>query len=179
MGAMHAPYRTDGSATTALVVRKPTAPIGAAQWVSYATTAVATVLMGVFGGAAAAVGTVSALTLVHRLIWNPSVDAADAVTALPFPVVHDRNDAMAFGANHRVLAVIVRLREFDAAIVGALPKGVNARVSGTELTLTGKLRSRTQLASLLTTWGVAVHGRVGIMSVEVAWSRTSGPPMSL
>lgn len=175
MGAMHTPYR-DGSGTQALVVRKT--PTAAAPTVAAAVVAGLSVTMGIAFGPVVALSALTALMLGHRAIWNPGVDAADALVALPFPVTHDRNDAMAFGASHHVLAVIVRVRDFDAAIVNALPKGVNTRIQGTELTLSG-LRSRTQLANLLTTWGVAVHERVGIIGVEVAWSRTSGPPMSL
>ena len=160
---MEGPYRE--ATSTALVVRPapprrlPTVRIGmllGGALVGLATIAVSPAVATI-GGIVACLGFYGLL----GYSWTDAHRRIDELEALPFPVVHDRPDAVAYDSVYKVKSLSIETRAPAEVVPPFRPKTVR------------------ELAELLTTWGIAVHERYGIVEVRVKWTRPSGPPPGL
>ena len=117
-----------------------------------------------FSPAIATIGGVVALLGFYGILgysWADAHRRIDELAALPFPVLHDRPDAVAFDTMSKIASLSIETR----APVEVTPPFRPTRMR--------------ELAELLTTWGIAVHERYGIVEVRVKWARRSGPPPAL
>ena len=113
------------------------------------------------------------------------------LAALPFPIAHSRESAIAADSFYRsaIVGVTVRFaKQVDPAVLERAARDAQARAPGLTVTIAGDMMEMTGwpwrgddlhlLGDLLSTWGCALHAEHAIAGVSVRWD-LGGPASTL